>query len=241
MQHSQEIGKISAAIAKAQGKIEPAVFDRENPFHKNRYATLNSVISAVKSELTANEIAVFQGTDISEDGGLIVETMLTHSSGEWIKSAIKMHPKDNSPQSVGSAITYARRYLLAAMTCNSSEEDDDANAATPTNQTRQQPRQTPVKASPTVKPTTNTTRKADTPRTSFETVSEGIPSCTGTDALEIQRLASKLGAVDKASVLKMIAGVIGREIKSSAELTRDEAKKVIGTLFERVTEKEEGK
>lgn len=59
--------------------------------------------------------------------------------------------------------------------------------------------------------------------------------------LEIQRLALKLGAVDKASVLKMIAGVIGREIKSSAELTRDEAKKVIGTLFERVTEKEEGK
>lgn len=230
MQHSTEIGKLAGALAKAQAKIKAAAFDRVNPHFKNKYATLNSVIDAIRVELTANEIAVIQGTDTAED--LICETMLVHSSGEWIKSALRLHPRDNGAQSVGSALTYGRRYLLAAMTCNASDDDDDANAATAL--------QKPVKAAPTVQPTTNTTRKAEPRETASGEVHAGIP-CTGTDALEIQKLASKLGAVDKASVLQMIAGVIGREIKSSAELTQTEAKLVIGTLFERVTTKEESK
>jgi hypothetical protein len=238
--HSPEIGKLAGALAKAQAKIKAAAFDRVNPHFKNKYATLNSVIDAIRAELTANEIAVIQGTDTADDGALICETMLVHSSGEWIKSALRLHPRDNGAQSVGSALTYGRRYLLAAMTCNASDEDDDANAASAP--------QKPVKAAPTVQPTTNTTRKADTPKKAFDEApglslsspSIQIPTpCAPSDAIEIARLAKMLGHSSRAAVISTVAGIVGRPIENATSLTADEAREVIFALNAKLDAKDE--
>jgi len=128
MQTSETIGKISEALAKAQGEMKPAVFDATNPHFRSRYATLASIMSASREALSKNNLAVVQGTSVEADR-VIISTMLVHSSGEWIKDQLSMNIVKDSPQAVGSAITYGRRYSLASMVGIVADQDDDAEGA----------------------------------------------------------------------------------------------------------------
>ena len=126
---SQTIGELAKALAKAQGEIKSALKDATNPFFKSNYADLPAIVKSCKAELAANGIAYIQTTDFSELETWL-ETILVHSSGEWISGRYPVRPVKNDPQGMGSAITYARRYSLAAMVGVVSEnEDDDGNAA----------------------------------------------------------------------------------------------------------------
>ena len=128
MNKSETIKELATALCKAQGEMKFAVKDAANPFFKSRYADLASVIEAVKLPFANNGISFVQGTDF-EDTAVIIETMLMHSSGEWLSSRLKMQPVKNDPQSVGSAITYGKRYGLQAI-AGVPSDDDDGNAAT---------------------------------------------------------------------------------------------------------------
>jgi hypothetical protein len=129
-EQTESIGKLAMALAKAQAKILGAVKDSKNPFFKSSYADLASVIESIRLPLAENELAYIQTTDVDDTGvtGVTVVTTLAHSSGEWIRGRLKMLPKDMSPQGFGSAITYARRYALAAIV-GVAQVDDDGNAA----------------------------------------------------------------------------------------------------------------
>lgn len=125
--HSPEIDKIACALAKAQGVIENASKDSQNPHYKSKYADLAAVMDACRKPLSANEIAILQCPSANEtEIGMV--TMLVHASGQFFASRLSMIPRDNSPQSAGSAITYARRYSLMAM-AGIAPEDDDGNDA----------------------------------------------------------------------------------------------------------------
>ncbi len=128
MNKSESIKELATALCKAQGEMKFAVKDAANPFFKSRYADLASVIDAIKLPFANNGISFVQGTDF-EDTAVVIETMLMHSSGEWISSRLKMHPAKNDPQAVGSAITYGKRYGLQAI-AGVPSDDDDGNAAT---------------------------------------------------------------------------------------------------------------
>ena len=125
---SETIGALAAALAKAQGAIKPAPMDRDNPFFKSKYATLTSLWESARAALAANGLAVTQATDFDNDGKIVLVTTLMHSSGEWIGSVYPVDPVDRKPQSLGSAITYARRYAFGALVGLSSDDDDDGNA-----------------------------------------------------------------------------------------------------------------
>lgn len=128
LSHSEAINELAGALAKAQGAMKNAIKDSANPFFKSKYADLASVAEACMGPLNLNGIAVIQGPG-SEDGDMVtVHTLLCHSSGQWIRSALTMRPVKADPQGIGSCITYARRYALAAM-CGVAPEDDDGNAA----------------------------------------------------------------------------------------------------------------
>ena len=120
---SDTIGALALALSKAQADITGALKDSANPFFKSKYADLASCWDACRKQLAANELAVIQTV---EDDRLV--TILAHSSGEWIRSACPIRTKDDSPQALGSAITYARRYALAAIV-GLAQIDDDAEAA----------------------------------------------------------------------------------------------------------------
>lgn len=130
MERSETIGKLSEALAKAQGEMKPAGFDATNPHFRSKYATLASIMESCRTALSQNQIAVVQGTSVVEDR-VIVTTMLVHSSGEFISDQLSMNIIKDSPQAIGSAITYARRYSLASLAGVVSDEDDDAEAAMP--------------------------------------------------------------------------------------------------------------
>jgi len=130
MERSETIGKLSEALAKAQGEMKPASFDAQNPHFRSRYATLASIMEACRAALSQNQIAVIQGASVIEDR-VIVTTMLVHASGEFISDQLSMNIQKDSPQAIGSAITYARRYSLASLAGVISDEDDDAEAAMP--------------------------------------------------------------------------------------------------------------
>lgn len=124
---SPTIGALAGALAKAQGAIQGAAKGAENPFYKSKYADLASVWDACRAALSENELAVIQ-TNSGDTENVVVITTLAHSSGEWIKGTLPMSPTKSDPQGVGSCITYARRYALAAMV-GVAPEDDDGNAA----------------------------------------------------------------------------------------------------------------
>ena len=129
---SPEIAELAKAMVKVQQVLNPACKDAENPFVKNRYATLNSVIDACREALAAQSIWVAQYPVAAEAGHLGLVTKLVHAdSGQWQSSMMVMPLPKNDPQGYGSALTYARRYGLATLVGMVSEADDDAEAATP--------------------------------------------------------------------------------------------------------------
>lgn len=127
MRQSESLVNFSKAFVAVQAALKPAVKDSNNPHFKSKYADLASVWDACKEPLTKNGFAVIQCPEKKDDCVVII-TRLLHSSGEFIESELTMKPMDTRPQSDGSAITYGRRYALAAMV-GVCPDDDDGNDA----------------------------------------------------------------------------------------------------------------
>lgn len=130
MHRSESIKELAAALPKAQAAMKGAVKDAQNPHFRSKYADLTSVIEAVKPALNANGITFLQPVTFNEHG-VCVETLLLHTSGEWISESLTIPVSKHDAQGVGSAISYGRRYGLQAI-CGVPAEDDDGNAATAT-------------------------------------------------------------------------------------------------------------
>jgi len=127
MNTSENINELAQALAKAQGEITGALKDSANPFFKSKYADLASCWDACRAALSKNGLAVTQFPTTDPTGTYLV-TSLLHSSGQWMRSSLLVQPKDDTPQAMGSALTYARRYALTAIV-GVAQVDDDGNAA----------------------------------------------------------------------------------------------------------------
>jgi hypothetical protein len=135
---SDSIAALAAALSKAQGEIEAAKKDSENPYFKSHYADLASVWDVIRKPFSEAGLAVMQfprSTRIpsvkpdEDDSGLVeVETVLAHSSGEWVSETLAMPVANYTAHGVGAAITYGRRYALISF-AGVSAEDDDGNGA----------------------------------------------------------------------------------------------------------------
>lgn len=128
MNKSDSIAEISKALVAVQKITMSAAKDRTNPHFKSKYADLTSVWDACRKPLNDNKLAITQLTDSDDGVTVTVHTMLVHESGEFISSSLTMKPGKADPQGIGGAITYARRYGLAALV-GVVTEDDDGNAA----------------------------------------------------------------------------------------------------------------
>jgi len=128
MKTSETIGKLSDALAKAQAVLTNPAKDAENPHFRSRYASLDTGLNIVRKALSAHNIAFTQGTRL--DGELLIlETLLSHSSGEWMQSEYPVARFPVKQQELGSAMTYAKRYSLFGLVGIAGEDDDDGNAA----------------------------------------------------------------------------------------------------------------
>jgi hypothetical protein len=127
MNTSESIINISPALLKAQKAIKFAVKDSTNPHFRKKYADLSSVIEAIKQPLNDAGISFIQTPSPSQSGFLCLTTRLIHESGEWIEDTATMPLPKSDPQGFGSAMTYCRRYALAAFV-GVYQDDDDGNA-----------------------------------------------------------------------------------------------------------------
>jgi len=124
---SQELNELAKALSAAQSEIMAASKDRENPYFKSSYATLASVWDACRGPLTKNGLSVTQ-LPVNQNGSVGVVTTLLHGSGQWMRSVLFAKPEKDTPQALGSCLTYVRRYALSAVV-GVAPEDDDGNEA----------------------------------------------------------------------------------------------------------------
>ena len=127
MKTSESCDKIYPALIAAQAEMENALKKSENPYFKSHYADLSEVLSVAKPALHHHGLAVLQSPS-TVDGRVIITTRICHESGQWIESELSLTPLKTDPQSIGSAITYGRRYSLSSL-LGIAQEDDDGNAA----------------------------------------------------------------------------------------------------------------
>ena len=150
---SPTIALIACALAEAQGEMEDAAKDRANPHFNSRYADLASVVQAVRTPLSKHGIAFLQPTSF-DAGRVVVRTILVHKSGEWMASELSAKAQQDTPQGIGSTITYLRRYSLMSMT-GIAPDDDDGEAGdgrAPAPKQAQPPRPAPKREAPAPAP-----------------------------------------------------------------------------------------
>lgn len=128
MEKSEQINELAAALAKAQREMRNAGKNADNPYFKSKYADLGEILNTIKEPLAKYGLAITQLYDGMSGKDISVTTMLMHSSGQYIANTGNYPATKQDIQGVGSAITYARRYSLAAM-LGLTQEDDDGNAA----------------------------------------------------------------------------------------------------------------
>ncbi len=130
MNRSETIAKLAKSLVLFNSEVNKIAKDADNPFFKNNYATLDTIIDEIRPILSKHGLSIMQIP--SGDGqNVTLKTLLLHESGEWLESdELTMKPVKNDPQAIGSCITYARRYSLAAFLSLNTGEDDDGNGAT---------------------------------------------------------------------------------------------------------------
>jgi hypothetical protein len=154
IEFSDEFEKIAAALVKARltfGRIkkdESAQIESSKARYSYKYADIAAVIEAVSMPLAENGVICLQGATTGDNGNLVsVETMLLHESSQWARTRISMRTSGPSPQQIGSAITYARRYALQSFLGLAPEEDDDGRTASTPSRT-EQPRERAARTQP---------------------------------------------------------------------------------------------
>ena len=210
---SAEIGELAKSLAKVQAVLKPAAKNATNPFLKNKYADLQSCISALQEILPANGLAYTQMISPSEPGTISVDTLLMHESGQWVKARCTLPCQAtanrdgkaamNAAQAAGSAITYARRYGLSAIVGLVADDDDDG-CGYDTPQRKQARETAQVKQ-------TRLTASASNPH----------PLDDGQRKALMARL-NEMGCREREDYLVELSKALGRTVETSKSLTVDE-------------------
>jgi len=135
MERSTSITAIASALMSFSKKIDKIKKDTTNPFFKSKYASLSTIQDEIQLPLAEAGLIY---TQHPENGGSLTTLLIHAESGEFLQSSYDMHLLKSDPQSLGSAITYAKRYALVAILGLNIDDDDDGNHASGKTSTDQQ-------------------------------------------------------------------------------------------------------
>ena len=129
MKTSTSITTIAKALAAASASLRNPGQDATNPHFRSKYTSLVGLIDSLRAPLAAQGIIVLQPVSSPVAGRVRVETVLLHSSGEWMSSTADL-PSGATAQSFGAAVAYLRRYALQSMlgVSGDADADDDGEA-----------------------------------------------------------------------------------------------------------------
>jgi hypothetical protein len=251
---SKTIGALALALSHAQAEMEGARKDAKNPHLRNTYADLASCWDACRGPLGKNGLAVIQTTETLDGDRIKIVSTLAHESGEWIRGELTIPANGNKgvnpAQAMGSAISYGRRYGLSAIVgiCSA---DDDGNASSGNR---------PKKASISEQDLTQRIQAAATTdqlnqlyAAHKDAFSPAIIALAGARKKEIvsqtppppkdpitpdqlKRLQAEFSQAgyDRDERLAEISGIVGHEVKSANDLSKQEAGKVIEAMDQKL-------
>jgi hypothetical protein len=130
--HMADNKNIAAALVKFQSELPKATKDSSADTGKYSYdyASLDKLTEIIFPKLSENGLAYTAAPDLDENGQFGLRARLIHTSGEEIGGFYPLGNPNNPAQAIGSAITYARRYALLALTgVAPADEDDDGASA----------------------------------------------------------------------------------------------------------------
>lgn len=148
---------ITAALIKAKSQFNPVSKNKINPFHKSKYANLDSILDAIGDALNNNGLLLIQPIETLDNNSILFTRLIHAESGEIIESSIVI-PNQNDPQKFGSLLTYYRRFSVCSLLAIVADDDDDGNAAKPVESNNSVPKKsvTPITTSARL-PESNTT------------------------------------------------------------------------------------
>jgi hypothetical protein len=126
MEKSSSIVNVAKALIIFHAKVTKVSKDASNPFFKSKYASLSNILEAISTPLQESGLTFAQ---FPTNGNSLTTILIHAESGEYMQDTYEMRPTKDDPQGKGSAITYQRRYALAAILGLNIDEDDDGNAA----------------------------------------------------------------------------------------------------------------
>ena len=244
---------LAGALVRLQGALPHVTKDATNPHFRSRYASLAALSDAIMPVLAECGLAwICRPTLNWADPANLVFTLsysLRHVSGESIDGQYPL-PSGGTPQQIGSAITYARRYALSAVTGLVADDDDDGNQAQDAQPaasvglsaaereqrgmmtTQQRREHTEIKnMDRPPRPADRTTGKlADDQWTTPENTEDTPGSVSSTQLGVMAQLFGKLGITDRDERLKSVTSMVGREVESSKDLSFTEAQTVLSWL-----------
>lgn len=128
MRTSEQINELFTALAQAQGEFSDIKMSGKNPHFGCKYATLADIREGTSEALSKYGLTVTQFPS-TDNGTVLVRTLLAHKSGQFIEDELRLKPDRGNIQGVGATITYGRRYAKAAILDVVGEEDDDGESA----------------------------------------------------------------------------------------------------------------
>ena len=225
---SPTIDKIAAALCDAQAEMKNPITDataNATATREYKYATLARVIDAAKP-LHKHGIAYCQ-IPTRLDGKPIIVTRLMHKSGEWIEGDCEIVAMGQGNQAFGSAMTYMRRYALAAILGMAADEDDDGSAGDGNAKDLKQEKDG------------DRTRGAKAKVQAAAAQTNGKTDHPGANKNQLRQLAMLFG--DEVLKIKLrehrlayVSEILNKQIASTTDLTFDEAQRCINTINDRI-------
>lgn len=223
MEMSQSIKNLAEAMSKFQAELEQPEKSADNPFFKSKYVPLPSVIAAIKKFGAPHGLSYMQ-MPVTNERGTGIQTIVMHSSGEYIKHDPFFLPMDKqTAQGAGSSITYSRRYSLSAAFGIDSDPDDDGNAASGNNNNENRNRNNNQQQNK--KQQRNNSPKAS--EQLLTALSGFIDRMVKEKKLTIDTVLDTLEKKKDPQSGKLIVGPFGRDIKN---MTMNQASAAIGIL-----------
>jgi hypothetical protein len=157
MTTSEQINELVTALAEARPEFKAFTKDQTAKVTSSKgsytyqYGDKASLFDAVMPALNKRGVFLTQAPSLREDGKPVLVTMLTHKSGQWMRSEMPMHLYDR-PQETGSELTYLSRYAAQLMLGVAGEADDDGASAQQGTQRQPEPQRQNTIPSPLAKP-----------------------------------------------------------------------------------------
>ncbi len=233
---------LNAALAKVQAELPKLERDRTVEVQQKNggtysysYVTLANLSDAVLPLLAKHGLAFTAMPGTGSDGKMCLRYHLLHESGERLSGEFPISG-EGGIQMIGGRISYSRRYCLAAVVGVAADEDDESRlgeggAPRATQRASTGKRATAKRPAPPRddKPSAQRQqqRKNEPPPLPGEEPNDGI---TQAQIGKLGVLFREAGMTERENALAYVGKVVGREVESRNELTKEEASKVIEAL-----------